>query len=121
MTFDLLLALPNAAAIESTINQAVIMYETNITTPITVNITYANTTTGLGESTTFFNTVTYSNYLAALQSHSSGNANDIAALATLPPGPNNPVNGTTSMDLTTANLRAGEFRRNRRKRQHHLN
>ena len=100
---------PNAALIEATINQAVSFYEANITTPITVNITYAEMTGGLGESSTFFGTITYNQYLAALQSHSSGDATDVAALASLPAGPNNPVDGTSSVDVTTANLRALGF------------
>ena len=100
---------PNAVAIESAINQTITFYESNITTPITVDITYAEMSTGLGESNTFFGSITYSQYLAALQSHSSGDAVDTAALASLPAGPNNPVNGNTQMDLTTANLRALGF------------
>lgn len=100
---------PNAAAIVATIEGAITMYEADITTPITVNITYAEMSTGLGQSSTFFETVTYNQYLAALQSHSSGNAVDTSALANLPAGPNNPVNGSTSVDATTANLRALGF------------
>ena len=109
-TFDgTITADPNAALIEATINQAVGFYEANISTGITVNITYAEMNSGLGESSTFFGTISYSQYLAALQSHSSGDAVDVSALATLPAGPNNPVNGNTSVDVTTANLRALGF------------
>ena len=97
---------PNAAFIETTINQAIGFYEANISTPITVNIEYGEMASGLGESITYYNTVTYSQYLAALQAHSSGDAVDASALASLPAGPNNPVNGNTQMDVTTANLRA---------------
>ncbi len=109
-TFDSSIAKdPNAGLIEATINQAVSFYEANITTPITVNITYAEMGSGLGESNTFYGTVSYSSYLAALQAHSSGDATDTSALATLPSGPNNPVDGTTSVDVTTANQRALGF------------
>jgi hypothetical protein len=100
---------PNASLIEATINQAISFYEANITNNITVNITFAEMSGGLGESSTFFGTISYSQYLAALQAHSSGDAVDVSALATLPAGPNNPVNGTTSVDVTTANLRALGF------------
>jgi hypothetical protein len=100
---------PNAALIENAINQAMSFYETAITTPITVGVKFAEMGSGLGQSSTFVSTVSYSQYLAALQSHSSGDAVDTSALATLPAGPNNPVNGTTQMDLTTANLRALGF------------
>jgi hypothetical protein len=97
---------PNGANIKAAINQAIASYEAMITTPITVNITFQEMGTGLGQSLTFINTVTYNQYLAALQSHSSGDFVDTSALASLPSGPNNPVNGTTGMTLATANLRA---------------
>jgi hypothetical protein len=100
---------PDAAAIETTINQAINMFESQITTGITVNITFQEMGSGLGQSSTFFGIVSYSQYLAALQAHSSGDAVDTSALASLPPGPNNPVNGSTSVDVTTANLRALGF------------
>jgi hypothetical protein len=99
----------NAAGIISTINQAILMFQTQITTPITVNITFAEMGSGLGQSSTFFGTVSYNQYLAALQAHSSGDAVDTSALATLPAGPANPVNGNTNVDATTANLRALGF------------
>jgi hypothetical protein len=100
---------PNAAAIITTINQAINMYETQITNSITVNITFQEMGSGLGQSSTFLNTITYNQYLAALAAHSSGDAVDNSALANLPAGPNNPVNGTTMVDVTTANLRALGF------------
>jgi hypothetical protein len=100
---------PNAAAIEATINQAIAFYEANITNNTTVNITFGEMTSGLGQSSTFFGTITYAQYLSALQSHSSGDAVDTAALASLPAGPNNPVNGTTNVDVTTALLRTLGF------------
>ena len=68
--------------------------------------------TGLGQSSTFVGNITYSQYLAALQSHSSGNATDTSALASLRAGPNNPVNGGTQIELSTANLRALGFNAN---------
>jgi hypothetical protein len=70
----------NAALIEATINQAISFYEAHITTGITVNITYKEMGGGLGESTTFFSTISYSQYLSARQSHSSGDAVDVSAL-----------------------------------------
>jgi len=109
-TFDTTISSdPNHAAIEATIDQAIAMYEAAITTNISVNITYAEMTSGLGQSSTYYGTITYSQYLAALQSHSSGDAVDVAALASLPGGSANPVNGNTQIDVTTANLRALGF------------
>jgi hypothetical protein len=99
----------NAASIESTINQAVSFYESNIVTPVTVTVHYSEMTSGLGQSSTFFSSITYNQYLAALQTHTSGDAIDTAALASLPAGPDNPVNGSRSMDLALPNLRALGF------------
>jgi hypothetical protein len=104
---------PNAAAIEGTINQAIQFYETSITTPITVAITYAEMSTGLGQSVTFGANINYSTYLAALVSHSSGDATDVSALASLAgTGPNNPVDGNAGIRVSTANLRALGFNAN---------
>jgi hypothetical protein len=100
---------PNAAAIEATINQAINFYQANITNNTTVNITFGSMTSGLGQSTTFFETITYAQYLSALQSHSSGDTVDTQALASLPGGPNNPVNGDANVDVTTALLRTLGF------------
>jgi hypothetical protein len=103
---------PNAAAIESTINQVVSFYDLTLTTPITVEIDFQEMFSGLGQSSTFVGQITYDQYLAALQAHSSGDAVDTIALASLPAGPNNPVNGDTRVDVTTANLRALGFSAN---------
>lgn len=100
---------PNAAFIEATINQAIGVYEATISTPITVSIEYEEMGSGLGESTTYYGTIAYSLYLAALQANSSGDAVDTSALASLPAGPSNPVNGDTQVAVTTANLRALGF------------
>lgn len=100
---------PNAAAIESTINQALSFYNLTISTPTMVTIDFQEMGSGLGESNTYYSTISYSQYLAALQANSSGDATDTAALASLPAGPNNPVNGNTQIDVTTANLRALGF------------
>ena len=86
-TFDSSITSDSAAAgIISTINQAIGMFEANIVTGITVNITFKESG-GLGNSSTFFGTITYNQYLAALQSHSSHDATDNSALATLPAVP----------------------------------
>lgn len=100
---------PHAALIENAINQTIGMYESVITTPVTVKIDYSEMSSGLGQSSTYYGVITYSQYLAALAAHSSGDAVDTAALASLPAGPNNPVNGSTNVDVTTATLRALGF------------
>jgi hypothetical protein len=95
----------NAAAIEGTINAAIAIYENDFADPINVHIAFQEMTSGLGQSSTFFGTVSYSSYLGALMGNSK-TADDATALAHLGSGPNNPVNGTASINVKTANLRA---------------
>ncbi len=96
---------PNSATIQNTINTAVQQYEGLFSDPITVNILFSKTNTGLGQSFTFLSGVSYSTFLTALTSDSK-TTNDAVALANLPVSANNPVNGNASMFLTLANLRA---------------
>jgi len=97
---------PNAATIISSIDAAVQVYETNFTDPITVKITFKEGG-GLGSSSTFyFNDVNYLSFMTALSSHAT-TANDATALAHLSPfTANNPVDGNTTISLTTANAKA---------------
>jgi hypothetical protein len=96
---------PNATTIMNTINSAIAVYEASFSDPITVTITFMEKTSGLGSSSTFVTTKTYSSYFSRLSADAT-TAYDAIALAHLPGGTNNPVNGNTSMDLTTANARA---------------
>jgi hypothetical protein len=66
---------------------------------------------GLGASSTYYGTVSYSTYRAALAADAT-TAADATALASLPATTNNPVDGSPSMDVTTANLRALGFNAN---------
>jgi PEP-CTERM motif-containing protein len=95
---------PNAAAIEGVINTAISTYEADFNDPITVAITFQEGG-GLGGSSTFFANVSYSAYLSALTADAT-TSNDATALAHLPTGPNNPVNGSSTINVKTANLRA---------------
>ena len=92
----------------TTITNAITFYHTNITTPITVDIAFAKMTSGLGSSTTVVYPESYAAYRADLASNAS-DAQDASALATLPITSNNPVNGTTSVNLKSANARAVGF------------
>jgi hypothetical protein len=96
---------PNKTAIENTINAAIAIYEADFADPITVNIKFQEMSTGLGMSNTFFATVSYTQYLAQLAADAK-TTDDATAIAHLPAGPNNPVNGTASINVKTANLRA---------------
>ena len=96
---------PNAATIQSTINQALSVYSSFISTSIVVSLKFAEMNIGLGQSSTFYGTTTYSQYRSALVT-SATSADDATALAHLPAGANNPVNNSTSIALSTPNLRA---------------
>jgi len=94
--------LSNAGAVESDINALLTYYDNEITTDITVNITFSNMNSGLGASNTDFYQDTYSDYLAHLTATASSDAIDTAALAKLT---SNPYTGAT-VDFSSANGRA---------------
>ena len=93
---------PNATKIEGTIDAAIRTFEASILDSVTVNIKFVEMTSGLGESTVSSLAVPYTSYLAALKSHATTAAAK-SAVASLPPGPDNPVNGNASISLTVAN------------------
>ena len=104
---------PNAAAIEGTINLAILFYDTTFTTataaPIGVTIDFKAVTSGLGESQTTLYDVGYQAFINSLTAASSGDSTDSTALAHLPAGAINPVNGNTDFLVKTANLKALGF------------
>ncbi len=91
-----------------TINQAIQVYESTFSTPITVSIAFDHMGSGLGQSTKAIYETSYSGFLAQLQNHATS-ANDTTALAHLPSGINNPVTGTSNIYLTGANALALGF------------
>jgi hypothetical protein len=101
---------PNAAAIEATINSAINYYQATFTTktasPINVTIQFQEMGSGLGQSTTGFYNVSYQTFINALTAASSGDSTDTTALAHLPTGAINPVTGTSSINVKSANGRA---------------
>jgi hypothetical protein len=96
---------PNAAAIEHTINQTIQIYENKFSDPINVAIKFAEMTTGLGSSSTFFATGPYATFITALHADATS-ADDATALSLLPIQATNPVTGTSFINVKTANLRA---------------
>jgi hypothetical protein len=102
---------PNATAIMNGINAAIQVYEAHYSDPVTVNIVFQTMPSGLGMSATFGGNTSYSSFLNALTSDSR-TGNDPVALAHIPGGANNPVDGTASIRLTTANFRALGFNAN---------
>jgi hypothetical protein len=98
----------NAAGIEGVINNAIQSYENAFSDPITVNIKFSAMTSGLGSSNTLFANIPYSSYITAL-TNDNKTSDDMAALAHLPIANNNPVNGSASINVKAANLKAVGF------------
>ena len=102
---------PNAAAIEGAINSAIGFYTTNLTTataaPINVTIDFKEGG-GLGSSSTSLYKESYATFLNALIAASSGDLTDTTALSGIL-GTNNPVTGSSTIDVKTAELRALGF------------
>jgi hypothetical protein len=96
---------PNAAAIENSINTAIATIQSKFSDPITVTINFKKINSGLGQSSTFFATGPYSTFLAALKADAT-TSDDFTAIALLPSVSTNPVNGTSTINVKTANLRA---------------
>jgi hypothetical protein len=99
--------LSDAATVESGIDQAISRLEAAIATPITVGIDFEDdTSVSLGESTTYFNDLSYSKYLSDLENNQVLSADDRTALSTLPVQTDNPVDGSPDVKLTLPLLRA---------------
>jgi hypothetical protein len=96
---------PNAATIENTINSAIAIYQADFSDPITVSIKFQETGSGLGGSSSYYATASYSFYRSVLAADAT-TANDATALAHLPNTGANPVASGANMALTTANWRA---------------
>ncbi len=99
---------PNAAAIETAINTDISTMDSYIANNVTVSIDFTEGG-GLGESSTYYAGLGYSTYLNALQNNQTLSVNDVTALATLPAGPNNPVDGNASVTTDLPLLRALGF------------
>ncbi len=85
-----------AATIESTITAALAVYQRNFSNPVTVNITFKEEGTGLGNSSFSGFFYSYSQYISALTTHAT-TADDSTALAHLPNTANNPANGSSQI------------------------
>jgi hypothetical protein len=96
---------PNAAAIEATINQAIAVYQNAFSDPITVTIMFNEMSTGLGQSNTTLYKIAYQTFINALIADGKS-ASDAVALGLLPSSANNPVTGSTNINIKTADIRA---------------
>ena len=103
---------PNAASIEGVINTAISTYEADFTDPINITIKFQEMTSGLGQSNTTLYKINYSDFYNALVADAKS-ANDATALASLPngsaAGSPNPVTGSTTINVKTADLKALGF------------
>ena len=95
----------SAAAIEAAINTAIADVESKFSDPITVTINFATMTGGLGENDTYSANIYYSRFLTALKGDAT-TSDDFTAVAPLPSASTNPVNGSPTINVKTANLRA---------------
>jgi hypothetical protein len=98
---------PNAAAIETTINAAIQVYEATYSSPVTVQI-YFREGGGLGQSIFGFYDIGYQTFRQALAANQalSGQADQATALAHLPNQANNPVTNIPDLTVQSANGRA---------------
>lgn len=103
-----ILSNPSSAQIQATINAAIAEYNAKLLNPgVTVRITFQDTSTGLGGSSTFYTQVTYTAFRNALIAHST-TPDDASSLAFLPAGANSPVPASApgNVTLTLGNARA---------------
>lgn len=96
---------PNATAIQSTINAVIALYESKFSDPVTINITFANMNTGLGQSSWYYDVIPYATWRGYLAASASTN-NDTTALANVPSGSTDPILGHGSVYVKTANYKA---------------
>jgi len=111
-TFDYgTLGLADKTTFQTTIYSALSFYSSKLQTsiPLTVNILFkADESVGLGQSSTWFNTVPYSVFRTALVANSRSAA-DTTALGFLPDSAYNPVNSSTTVTASLPLLRALGF------------
>jgi len=108
-TFDVTITSDaNAATIMATINKAIAVYEASLADPITVTITFQEMTSGLGMSNYSYYNISYLDFYNHLLADKT-TANDAVALAHLPGVLNNPVTGSSTININVANLKALGF------------
>ena len=98
--------LDNAQDITNAIGAAIQSLTNYISTPVCVTIVFSAMGTGLGQSTSAFGSIPYTQYVQDLRNQGNLSANDVAALASLNPGSSTGVSNNTIVVLTSANLDA---------------
>ena len=96
---------PNGTAMVSAINNAIQVFQSKIADNVTVKIHFTNDpSVGLGQSSSWGNSYTYSDFLAALKSHATS-VNDTNSLSKIPNTATDPVVGGTTIYLNKAPAR----------------
>jgi hypothetical protein len=95
---------PNAAVYEGLIQTEINKFESYISNPVTISITFQElpNSGGLADSNGSFSNVNYSDYLTGLSAHQTLSSVDTSAIASLSVAPhsalpNNPVNGNAQI------------------------
>jgi hypothetical protein len=96
---------PNAAAIISVIDSAIGYYQSTFADSINVAILFQSSNSGLGGNFAPIYKIQYETFINALIADAL-TPDDGTALGFLPAGADNPVNGTSFINVKTANLRA---------------
>jgi hypothetical protein len=110
-TFDSsITSLSNASDIEATINTAIGIYESTFSNPITVDITFENLPSGLGQSSFSVDDISYATFRAAVAANTKDPI-EAAALALMPACPQfgtclNPVTNTADVLIKPADASA---------------
>ncbi len=89
----------------SVIQSAINFYQNTFADPISVNIAFGNSSSGLGGTSFFVYNPGFTAFRNALVADASS-ADDASAVATIPGGANNPLNSNTGFFAKSANLRA---------------
>jgi hypothetical protein len=97
---------PNAGAIVNTILAAIANVQSQFTDPITVTITFKkDLSISLGQSLTTYYNLPYATFINALRADAK-TVDDLNAIALLPSASANPVNGSSTINVKSANLKA---------------
>jgi len=98
---------PQHAVIEATIQDAINNIDAALSNSVTVDITFSEMSSGLGESNSYYYQTSYASYLSALQNNQVLSSDDRTAIASLGSGTAaNPVNGDSDIIATQALLEA---------------
>jgi hypothetical protein len=97
---------PNSAIIESSINSAISLFESTYTNNFTAAIYFQENASGLGSSNFYDYSLSYSTFYSALVAQNANPAALAGLAANGGAATDNPVNGTSDIEIKSANARA---------------